>query len=154
MVHHTITVLTFASMLAHAGLGCCWHHHHAVAAVCATSEQSEQTAETHGHHENRDSSCSKHHFSRCVVDEDHNDQHDGNCPHHGNEPCGEGNCVFAVSLVVKVLTSPQQSPVAGPSDSAASELVVFRTRVHSLDASLAGCPSSMRAQQLTQVWLL
>ncbi len=154
MVHHTITVLTFASMLAHAGLGCCWHHHHAVAAVCATSEQCEQTAETHGHHEHRDSSCNKHHSSTCVADEDHNDQHDDNCPHHDNEPCGEGNCVFAVSLVVKVLTSPQQSPVAGPSNSAASELVVFRTRILSLDVSPAGCPSSMRAQQLTQVWLL
>lgn len=82
MFHSAAKLLTLLSVLFHAGMGCCAHHHHC-SVLNSTLEVAEQQKTLETHH------CSCQFHSHCSTDARENaGEPESN---HSSCPCGEGH---------------------------------------------------------------
>ncbi len=145
MIRTVVGTITIVSMLAHALLGCCWHHDH-----------------------DRASGSGGEHDERALADHDHDAHHDGKSSderaaghgHDSPEPCDHehsGCC----DEKCKSLASSRVRPLARrvlraldlvPAPQAATVLLVQRRPASSEDDALRAAPPPLA--KLTGVWLL
>ena len=78
------TSLTVAALIAHALLGCCWHHGHAEAPISSTTQATIKSVVHGGHFHSHASSEGDHE----PTPEDHEHDHQG---------CDDGACTFAAA---------------------------------------------------------
>jgi hypothetical protein len=102
-------VSTLLTMLFHSIFGCCWHHAHAMAgpAIAETSSIYSNCG-GHGTRESQSHEC------KSPGGSHHGESGSPEipcCPRENESPCGEDECTFVVSEVVKVdFSSPELSP--------------------------------------------
>jgi hypothetical protein len=87
------TNLTVAALMAHALLGCCWHHAHMAQAAASTDECGTLKPVVHGDH---------------VHYHDHEGEGAGDSGHHhdGQSGCGEAECTYAGGVPRVQIQSP------------------------------------------------
>lgn len=148
-----VTLLTIATMLAHAVLGCCWHAGagcaHRCDAVCCTSEPA--TTECHDHDDHGDE-CKSHVQCQQVASTSEPVQE---MPEPAAPVCTHGKCVYVLADVLTT-TSIDQSVSYGTwpllsTDLGISVALDFRDALWRFDRA-AGPPLRARAQ--LQVWLI
>jgi hypothetical protein len=155
MIQNITAMLTSTAMLAHALLGCCWHHAHAdetnIAGGCSVHVANRAHSNEHGRE------TQQHH---CGADESkrvdpasagHNPDADDD---HRHSVCDEGPCEFVRSSKIKPplswsLLTNDSIPLHGRWTFA---VLTRRSRPPDPDC-LAQC-LFQPVQELTQVWLL
>lgn len=103
MFHSLATVSTLLTMLFHSIFGCCWHHVHAMVSptnIAASNEHSKCSG--HGRRESREHECHELQSPCGSVPEHPGSPEIPCCPRENESPCGEDECTFVVSEVVKV----------------------------------------------------
>ena len=150
-----IAVGSIVAMLAHAFLGCCWHHVHAVDWHHAHAEESDgceqkvaPVAERHTHHP-----CERERNTHSVV-HSHPAPIDPRSPHEA--PCDEPDCSYLASSAperVAPTVSSDLPHLAGEIDTGLSTLPASLTG--STPAAAAAHPlSTARMRAALQVWVV
>ena len=172
MIRKIAVFLTLVSMLLHAVLGCHWHHQACAAQTASgascTHESDAGCREDHDqNHESptddgdQDQGCPCRHEQPASDDSEDkptdepkkdNDKHD-----HQNGPCNEGSCSFVVppkpesqTVCLTLSLDAAIAMLAQPATSTSAPTILTR----SLPASFFGCPMSVRAHLVKQIWLL
>jgi hypothetical protein len=167
MLSHAVTLLTIASLLGHALLGCCGHHVHEQDGLahdlCARSQQHADEADATGHEHGHDHD----HVAATAVDETPRPlvlhSHWGGSPladgthDHDDDPCGEPPCAYVMPDASRVadagdLPATTLPPCLMSRTSAESLLFARRT---ALEVSANDFHrDSARGRSLLGVWLL
>jgi hypothetical protein len=81
-MHLLAATLTSAALMAHALLGCCWHHAHPAMEVVPAARTATLKPVVHGDH--------------VHWHEDEGDRSNDSDHHHGGQPgCGDAECIYA-----------------------------------------------------------
>ena len=160
--------LTTSSMLVHAAIGCCWHHHHAKASVVDAETSREQTAESAssghfrcGHCCCRDRATHKQSEKSAETSVVRLSLQVRSCPGSGHpqdgvpcETCSEGRCTYVRTSEPKMPRTLHLKTFQGMSENAHSAVSRHVLGTQLLPGfQFEPCPP-LPSRSRIQVWLI